>query len=132
MKRIPLLVLCAFLVGCATTAGYNAMMDSWLGADINDFIDDNGYPKNSFTAPNGNKVYVWSTGASGTTPTIVQPGQTYYYPDGMGGFQGYQTPSTVIGGYPYSYGCDTFLETDDSGKIVKWRGQGNACKAKAP
>jgi len=54
-KKIFLLTLSILIsAGCATTSKYEAVLDSWLGHDINDLVNSWGYPVDSFKAPNGN------------------------------------------------------------------------------
>ena len=69
-------------------------MDRWIGADINSFNSTEGYPHDTFTTPNGHKVYVYNYGASFTTPTI-QDGQTAYDVYGYGNKATYYGGQTV-------------------------------------
>jgi len=115
MKQTLLLILCAVLMGCATTANYKAVLDSWVGGDINQYISVNGYPDNVVPLPNGNKVYQWSKSGSFTTPVYVEEGATIAY-----------------GGQTIKYGCITSLETDSTDRIINWQGKGNNCKAIKP
>jgi tetratricopeptide (TPR) repeat protein len=125
------------------TANYKAVMDNLLGADINDVISmgyphrtlmtANGnqvylgsasYPHATFTAPNGNKVYAYNYGTAFKTPTI---------PDGQTACEvyGYDNKSAYYGGQTVGKWCTTFLETDVSGRIIQWRGDGNSCTQEA-
>ena len=55
--------------GCATTEKYEAALNSWLGHDVNELVNSWGYPVDSFKAPNGNTVYVYSSSRSYAMPT---------------------------------------------------------------
>ena len=71
---IAVLVI-ALLSGCATSAKYNAILDTWKWHDVDELVNLWGYPQNSFKAPNGNTVYVYVRSGSYTMPT--QTNTTY-------------------------------------------------------
>jgi len=57
------LILCVLLLGCATKMDKMndiALRNKWEGQHISDYIQVAGMPKHAFTAPNGNKVYVFT------------------------------------------------------------------------
>jgi len=76
-----------------------------MGHDIDEWVDKNGYPKKSFVAPNGNKVYVFHR---------ERPGPIFY---GHGSIR--PMPN---------YHCTTYLEVDNRGIIVRYRWEGNNCE----
>lgn len=51
-----LLILIIFS-GCATTAKYEAILNTWVGADVNNLIGSWGAPSEEYSMPNGNKMY---------------------------------------------------------------------------
>jgi hypothetical protein len=106
MKKF-LVCLCSvlWLSGCATTAKYEANLNSWVGNDANNLFNSWGYPAYSFDAPNGNKVYVYESKRNYTMPTYPNSSHSVYY------------------------WCKTFFEVDSSNRIVRWRWEGNYCKA---
>jgi|WetSurMetagenome_2_1015567.scaffolds.fasta_scaffold1551186_1 hypothetical protein len=113
-------ILTAFvIVGCATTAKYEKVLNSWTGADINQLVSKWGYPDNSFQAPNGNRVYVYSRSGSYTMPTNTN---INYY--------GNYAYATTTGGQTINLRCTTYFEVDGTGKIIKWSYKGNNCKSK--
>jgi hypothetical protein len=79
-------------------------MNIWKGSSINKLIDAWGYPVNSFTAPNGNTVYVYDSSRT----------------------LGYQIPNTAIIA-PIKYSCTTWIEIDEKDIIVGWKTKGNEC-----
>ena len=121
MKSIRLVVL-AFLatlafLSCAsvpTEENYQKIPDSWLGSNINSLVDSWGYPTGELKAPNGNKVYYYEN-----SDTVRRPSVTTY----NSLLRGYVT----TGGGDAAYWCRTFFEVDDSGKILRWRHEGNSC-----
>lgn len=111
------------LAGCATSAKYNAVLDTWMGHDINELVQSWGYPINSFKAPNGNTVYVYGNSSSYTMPT--QTNTTY----NVVGNTVYGNSYTT-GGQTLNYWCNTFFEVDEGNVIINWRWEGNRCVAK--
>lgn len=114
--------LFVFLCGCATAANYRKAVNTWVGVDIAVLGESWGYPAKTFTAPNGNTVYLYSTSDTYQTPRYT----SYTY-----------NPETRSG-YAYEYGgetikfyCKTFFEVNASKKIVKATFEGNACKSTA-
>ena len=126
MKR-PLLLALLLLAGCATTAKYEAKLNSWVGADANSLVNSWGYPKSSFDAPNGNKVYVYQNAGSITMPTTYQTtaNVTSYGNTAYG-----NATTNVYGGQTLNFWCKTFFEVDSTNRIVRWRWEGNRCKSK--
>jgi len=116
-------LLSLLISGCATTANYETVLNSWKGQNINDLINVWGYPINSYKIPNGNMVYVYSSYESYTTPTNTTStyslhGNTIY------------GRSNTYGGQTMNFWCNTFFEAKESGQIVTWRWEGNNCKTR--
>ncbi len=125
-KILVLMMLSLALSACATTANYEAILNTWIGADINKLVESWGYASNSFVAPNGNKVYVYERGGSFTMPTTYQTtARVYGY-----GNSAYGTATTnVYGGQTVTLWCRTFFEVNSSDIIINWRWEGNGCKS---
>ena len=105
-------LLAVFVVGCATTGKYEKVLDSWGGADVNRLISSWGPPSNTYTMPNGKKIYTWlNVGGTYTTGT-------YYEALNLG-----VITSTT-------YYCETSFTTSSSGRIETWRWKGNSCRSK--
>ncbi|MBU2952736.1 hypothetical protein KO499_02940 [Marinobacter sp. F3R08] len=123
IKILFLVVTVVFLSACATTAKYEEILKTWVGSDINHLVASWGYPQNSFEAPNGNTVYMYSSSGSYTMPTQTTTtynaiGNTVY------------GNSTTTGGQTLNFSCRTYFEVNDSDRIVSWRWQGNNCTAR--
>jgi hypothetical protein len=88
-------------------------LDAWIGTPINQLISCWGYPENSFTAPNGNTVYVFKSESMGFVPA-----HTYFNYYG----------ATTYGGFPVYYSGQIFFEVDQlSNKTVRWFYNCNTC-----
>jgi len=111
-----LIILSFVIVGCnwqsAQVNRYSDVIKSWNGHHIDKLQYRWGYPQQSFIAPNGNKVYVYSREATYTTPTWTAPITNY----------------KIYGGKTSSQYCYTYFETDNYKTIVKSSYEGNACK----
>ena len=121
-RVIILAIFLVILTGCATSAKYNAILDSWMGKDVNNLVNSWGYPQNSFKAPNGNTVYVYGHSGSYTMPTQTNTthnvvGNTVY------------SNSQTTGGQTLNFWCRTFIEANEQNIIVNWRWEGNNCVA---
>ena len=122
--KIPicsLFIILPFIIGCATTPDYSSekysqMCQTWVGQNIDNLIERNGYPTNSFIAPNGNTVYVYSYSNVAYFQMPIQSFPVFGQAIHMGGH-------TV----PITRYCITYFETDSDNIIIKWRWKGNAC-----
>lgn len=138
-KYIWLLALIITVSGCATTAKYGEVLDSWVGHNINELVDSWGYPSSNFTAPNGNIVYVYSKASTYTTPVTAKTRGNIVNstPVVMGGgavvvgnSASYSSKTTYSGGQTLNFWCTTYFEIDNDKTIIKWRWKGNACKSR--
>jgi hypothetical protein len=130
MRRPVLLVIGVLaLVACATTAKYESILQSWVGDDADNLVRKWGPPNSTYTLGGGGRILSYSHGGSSsyTTPTQVQQsagqfiGSTYY-----------PGQTTVTGGQTYNINrwCNTTFEVNSSNRIVSWRWEGNACRAR--
>lgn len=122
-KLIYLTTLAVLLSGCATTARYETVLNTWMGENVNNLVNSWGYPQKSFNAPNGNMVYMYGNSSSYTMPT--QTNTTY----NIIGNSAYGNSMTT-GGQTVNYWCRTYFEVNESNTIVNWRWEGNRCTAK--
>ena len=64
LKRIlpitALVIATIILSGCATSANFKKMINSWNGKSAQELVDQFGYPNNIITAPDGHKVYQYN------------------------------------------------------------------------
>jgi len=126
MKSIIVVLLSTIILySCATTARFEENLQSWLGHDINELTQSWGYPSNSFKAPNGNLVYVYSQSSFYTSPTTYSTyGNVTRY-----GNTAYGNATTYkFGGQTYQRWCNIFFEVDESNRIILWRWEGNDCR----
>jgi hypothetical protein len=96
-------------------AKYQAKLKDWIGSDINKLIASWGPPKAVVGAPNGeNRVYVYSQNPAykPTTTDINSVANNAVTDDDRAVQQG----------------CNTYFETDDAGKIIKYEYRGNNCQ----
>lgn len=111
-KSVLLVLLFVIMFGCATSAKYAGICNSWIGKDINSLIDSWGYPQNIYELPNGNKMYVFVKTWQG------------YMPQTAGGQwkAGVWEPYRLTGGgYYVNRSRTTWFETDANGIIIKYR-----------
>ena len=95
------------LIGCATTANYENVLNTWLGVHVDRLISSWGPPQASAVLDNGGRVLQYSSSSTYTTTNIVY-GTLY--------------------SQPRTAWCKTLLTTDEFGIIRDWRFEGNACK----
>lgn len=124
LSLFVLVILPIFISACATTKKYEAVLNSWMGSDVNNLINSWGYPQGTFDAPNGNKVYVYSRGGSVRMPQTYQTTANVY---GYGNMAYGTATTNVYGGQTLHFWCNTFFEVDSSQRIVRWRWEGNNC-----
>ncbi len=114
-KLLNFIAIALFIIvasGCATTAKYEAILNTWVGADVNVLIGSWGPPSDEYSMPNGNKMYTWLwVGNTLVTSNYIK-------------FLNMTLTNSV------TYWCKTTFTVDNYGKISGWRYEGNACKAK--
>lgn len=113
---VCILIILSFLpVGCCWQSAqinrYPDIIKNWNGHNIDDLMDKWGYPQESFMAPNGNKVYVYSREVAYTTPMWTTPITNY----------------RIYGGETSILYCTTYFETNNNETIVKGSYEGNSC-----
>lgn len=113
-----LVVLCC--AGCATSAKYEGVLQSWIDRSAEDLVKEWGYPDDQLTAPNGNMVYVYRRASVASTPGFYR-GHYHYY--------GGRRYPLYDPGFISEFQCTTFLEVDKRGRIVRWEWRGNDCVA---
>ncbi len=115
LKFSILMLATILLQSCAslypTTAGYEQILNSWSGSDVNKLMLSWGPPADVFTMPNGNKMYTWLYVGN----SYVSSNYNYYLN---------QIQTTGFTQY-----CKTTFTTNSSDRIVSWRYKGNVCRA---
>jgi len=123
MKKLLTIFCGIFLIGCATTANYEKILNSWVGAKEIDLVRAWGAPDNQYessgtkflTYQRANNIYMPGTAPTYTTTMIGNTAHT-----------------TAVGGSPASniqFFCKTTFEVKNE-RIVSWRWEGNGCKAR--
>lgn len=152
MRRTSLIGVSALvLAGCATTQGYEAILNTWVGDTSDHLVSVWGPPSQQYNLSGGGRVLEYSRSTE-----IVLPGTTTYQPvtttssgtvaarsTSMGSYDSVQTTGTYEGTsttyVPQTtapthipQNCVTRFTTDGSGRVVSWAWQGNACRAVPP
>ena len=155
--RLSICLLATFLIsGCATTKGYQEVLETWVGSSADDLVSSWGPPTSVYELSNGGKVIQYNRSNTGQVGgyTYQSPETTYHNGSGYSSGQAsaydnygnsahatssgyssyngssttYTTKTTPV--YNVTYTCNTRFTTDSAGKIVKWSHQGNSCKQK--
>lgn len=135
----PVLAL-ALVAGCATTAGYEQILNSWIGSGESQLVAAWGPPDSFYVTPDGDRVLTYRR-----SRTVTGGGYPISYPvtqdtygtvtgaDGsLGTFSGttttYVTQTTPV--YSQTFRCIThFTVRKKTGQIATWRWRGNDCVA---
>lgn len=111
-----LIILSIYPIGCAWQSAqinrYPDIINNWNGRHIDDLMDKWGYPQQSFQAPNGNIVYVYSREVIYISPIWSTPISNY----------------KIFGGNTSTKYCYTYFETNNNNNIVNGSYEGNACQ----
>lgn len=147
MTRIAnTLALSLALSACATTSGYEAVLQTWVGDSSDHLISSWGVPQQQYHLASGGAVLQYERSGQ-----IVLPGMTTYqaqttYTNGSvsatssngnyvnGSYDGSATTYVPHTSDPtvIAQNCVTRFTADPSGRITNWTWQGNACRSKAP
>jgi len=134
------------LTGCATTAGYEKVLSSWVGDSVDHLISSWGQPASSYQLSDGGRVLEYSSqhnmqfgGITTNVPvTTFQNGTANAYANnGVSATGSYSGTSTTF--VPQTspvqtitMQCSTRFTANSQGIITNWSWQGNDCKAKEP
>lgn len=114
---VACLVLLACASACATTAKYNAMLDTWKGHSAASLIESWGPPDNVYSLADRGQILEYSRQVCVKNPAFACP---IYSPTPC--FEGAYQPSTC-------HRCTTRFTTDEFNLIIKWSWEGDSCKA---
>ena len=123
MFRYLVLASSAVLSACATTAGYERILNSWVGVQEIDLVRTWGPPIQAYET-GGRKFIVYESRRN-----VFIPGTAPTYQTNVVGNTAY---TTAVGGSPamnIGRSCVTTFELDGA-KVVSWTYKGNDCKAK--
>lgn len=132
MKKMLVLLLCLWLCGCATTAKYEAKLNTWIGTNEGSLVAAWGVPDKEYRMIDGKKAIEYMN-----KKTIQTGGYTYRVPQttyhtGTIGNQTYSGTSTEYATetapvQKHRLFCKTSFILDTSGKIISWHHEGNNC-----
>lgn len=122
LRTIAVFILVFALAGCATEAGYQRVLNSWMGSSDVSLIQAWGPPQQSYET-SGHTFLVYTTNGNAYFPGTQPTYQTTFvgntaYTNSYGGSPGFNV----------SYSCSTTFEVVQ-GQIVNWRYKGNNCVA---
>lgn len=123
MLRCFAIICLLALSACATTAGFEKVLNSWVGAQEIDLVRSWGPPVQAYEA-GGRKFIVYSSRRN-----VYLPGTAPTYQTNVIGNTAY---TTAVGGSPamnIGMSCMTTFELEGS-RVVSWSYKGNDCKAK--
>ena len=145
MKLIPFFVLLLMFAGCATTANYEKILRSYVGASVDKLVMRWGPPHNSYPLSNGGKMLEYSDqrnvqigGYATTVPqTTYSSGTANVYGTGgsaRGTYSGTSTTyvQTTTPVQNIAFRCTTRFTVNAQGVVTNWSWQGNDCKAMEP
>jgi len=144
-KEVFIIVFVGILSGCATTANYEKMLNTWVGFHVDNLVSSWGPPQSSFKLSDGSVVieYVNSRYAQVGGYRYTAPETTYrsgsISTSGTGGSSSgtYADTSTTYVQkqapvYTVHLICKTRFTVHPQGIITKWSWQGNNCTALPP
>lgn len=111
------------LSACATTAGYEKVLNSWVGSQELELVRSWGPPVQAYEA-GGRKFIMYSSQRN-----VYIPGVAPTFRTNVIGTTAY---TTAVGGSPasnISKACTTTFEIDNT-RVVSWSYKGNDCTAK--
>ncbi|MCQ8105575.1 hypothetical protein NP590_15800, partial [Methylomonas sp. SURF-2] len=138
--------LALFLGGCATSANYEKILNSWVGAYDSQLVSAWGPPQNSYISNDGKRFLEYSSqtnipfgGYAYLTPQTTHHNgvvNTYNSSSGDSAYAVYSGTSTsyLQKQAPIqnvSLKCITRFSVNSSGIITDWSWQGNNCTAKS-
>jgi hypothetical protein len=121
--RYALLFGLVLLAGCATTAGYEQMLNTWMGSTEIDLVRKWGPPLGAYDG-GGSRFLTWESSGQVYVPGTAPSYQTQFI-----GNTAYTTPVGGSPGYTVMKRCRTTFELRN-GVVSSWRWDGNACKAR--
>jgi len=138
--RLPAFIAIIILSGCATTAGYKKIMDSWVGSDETQLVSRWGVPQSVYDLGNGSKVLTYDKrrqfqvgGYQTSTPVRTYHNGSVYGNNGESASYGGTSTTYVKSTTPVQnveMACITRF-TVGYGKVQSVAWEGNDCRAKA-
>jgi hypothetical protein len=111
-NAIIAILLGSVIAGCASTAKYEARLNTWIGESVDDLVPVWGIPTSTFEMKNHQKMY------------------QYVSNGGSRSFASYNDFTNSASSYTVSYWCKTTFLANEKGIIINWSWEGNACKSR--
>lgn len=122
MRNFLILLIGLVVASCATTAGYEKILDRWIGSDEISLVRSWGAPSRTYETGGSRFLgYV-------TQHDIYLPGTPATYTTTVVGTTAITTPVMGTPGYSMTTSCNTTFEIV-GGKVARWSHQGSDCKA---
>lgn len=102
------------MVEIASEKKYQQIMSSHVGKDVSVLINDFSYPDEIMEAPNGNKLYVYASSSSSTSPVNCKK-------DLSGN-------TSCTGGNTSTSWCKTYFEVGSDNIVKEYSYKGNNCR----
>ncbi len=132
MRIMLVLLLSLGVLGCATTAKYEARLNTWIGSSEDSLIASWGVPNKSYNMQNGKKAIEYLRKSTVQTGGYRYTAPQTTYHSGKIGDKPYSGRSTayvteVEPVKKYRYFCKTSFILDNNGKVESWHHEGNDC-----
>ena len=130
-NHVAAVAMVAVLAACATTKNYERILESWVGAHVDDLVHSWGPPDYAFELSSGGKIIeyeatrnVFIPGSSFSTPITTVSRN----PDGS-----IVTSTTYVQHHTHAQNftksCTTRFNVETDGTIAEWEWEGNDCIA---
>lgn len=123
MRYLIIAVMLMLLGGCATTAKFETLLNSWVGSTEDQLVRRWGPPSSTYET-GGTKYLTYVQSSSGYVPGVAPSYQTQVI-----GNTAYTRPTGGMPGYGYTDRCTVNFAVQN-GQIVSWRYEGNMCRSK--
>lgn len=123
-KTIVAIAATLALAACATRAGYEKILNAWVGHSEAALVSSWGAPHRTYDSGSGTRILTFHQESRGSVPIL----NTQSHQGMVGNIPYY---GTTTGGYthiPYHDYCTTSFTLVD-GTVTKWSYQGNTCRA---
>ena len=121
-KLLGILVLGFLLSGCfATTAKYEAAINSWIGSSEDELVESWGVPNGVYNKNDGGKVLSYVRSGS-----MHMPGNTTSNTS-IDAWGYATTTTTTSAGTNIALRCKTSFVVSSTGRITSWSYEGNNC-----
>lgn len=119
MKKFIIIASIIILCSSCVTSTTSQRPQKWMGRNIDELVAEKGYPDETITAPNGNKVYVFHRSRDVVkTKEVFVPWHA----------REVKTQRWASHSYKTQQYCSFYIEVDKANTIVNLFKKGNHCK----